>query len=51
MVMTTIYNFVLSNGLEMMGGVGPLLFTVAIFIIALALWLYARAMARAGVLT
>jgi hypothetical protein len=51
MVMTSIYNFVLSNGLEMMGGVGPLIFSAVIFVVALALWLYARAMARAGVLT
>lgn len=50
MVVVTLYSFVLSNGLEIMGGIVPVLFSVAVFIISLCLWLYARAMARAGVL-
>ncbi len=49
MVVTAIHNFVLSNGLEVMGGVGAA-FSVLIFAVALGLWLYARAMARRGVL-
>ena len=41
----------LSNGIEAMGGLGPLLFTGLIFVFALGLWLYARAMVERGVLT
>ena len=49
MVVTSVHNFVLSEGLEVMGpaGVG---FSAVIFILALGLWLYARAMADRGVL-
>lgn len=50
MVVTSFYNFVLSNGLEIMGGAGPLAFTILIFLVALGLWVYARAMVRRGVL-
>lgn len=50
MVVTSVHNFLLSEGLEVMGGVGTLLFTALIFVVALGLWLYARAMARRGVL-
>ena len=49
MIVTSIHNFFLSNGLEVMGGAG-LLFSVLIFIFALGLWLYARGMAQRGVL-
>lgn len=49
MVITAIHNFVLSNGLEVMGGTGAA-FSVAIFIFALFIWLYARAMSERGVL-
>ncbi len=49
MIVTSVHNFFLSNGAEVMGGVG-LLFSVLIFVVALALWLYARAMAQRGVL-
>jgi hypothetical protein len=49
MVLTSIQNFVLSNGLEVMGGAG-VGFSAVIFLIALGLWLYSRAMARRGVL-
>lgn len=49
MIATSIHNFLLSDGLEVMGGPG-LLFTTLIFVVALGLWLYARAMARRGVL-
>ena len=49
MVVTSIHNFLLSDGMEVMGP-GALLFSAVIFLIALGLWLYARAMARAEVL-
>ena len=49
MIVTAIHNFGLANGAEIMGGTG-LLFTVLIFVVALGLWLYARAMAQRGVL-
>ena len=49
MIVTSIHNFLLSNGAEVMGGVG-LIFSVLIFVFALGLWLYARAMAQRGVL-
>ena len=50
MCLTAIQNFALSNGLEVMGQAG-LIFTVVIFLIALGLWLYSRAMQKCGVLT
>jgi hypothetical protein len=50
MVLTTIYNFVLSDGLEVMDGAGGLIFTAVIFVIAVALFVYARWLARVGVL-
>lgn len=49
MIATSIHNFLLSDGLEVLGGPG-LLFTALIFVVALGLWLYAQAMARRGVL-
>jgi hypothetical protein len=49
MVVTSIHNFLLSNGMEVMG-TGAVAFSAVIFLIALGLWLYARAMARAEVL-
>lgn len=49
MVATTIYNFVLSDGLAMMGSAGAM-FTVVIWVIALLLFFYARAMAKRRVL-
>jgi hypothetical protein len=50
MVLTTIYNYGMSNGLEVMGGAGSLMFTAVIFLVALGLWLYARAMRARGVI-
>jgi hypothetical protein len=51
MVLTDLYNFVLTNGLEVMGqGKATLIFPAIIFIIGLLLWLYARAMSKRGVL-
>ncbi|MGD9548522.1 MAG: hypothetical protein AB7V45_13395 [Candidatus Krumholzibacteriia bacterium] len=49
MVVTAIYNFGLSDGMKIMG-TGGFVFTVVIFLVALGLWLYARAMKRRGVL-
>ena len=49
MIVTSIDNFFLSNGLEVMGG-EALLFSALIFVFALGLWLYSRSMARQGVL-
>ena len=50
MVLTAIYNYGLSNGLEVMGDPFSLVFTVFIFIVTVFLFLYSRAMAARGVL-
>jgi hypothetical protein len=50
MVVTTIHNFVLSNGLEAIGDGFGLVFSAVIFVVALLLYLYARAMKNRGVL-
>lgn len=49
-VLTTFQNYVLSNGLEVMGGSGPAVFTAVIFLVAVGLYAYARAMTKRGVL-
>jgi hypothetical protein len=49
MVVTSIHNFLLVDGLEVMGSTGAA-FSGVIFFIALGLWLYARAMAGREVL-
>ena len=49
MIVTSIHNFLLSNGVEVMGG-GGLAFSGLIFVFALGLWLYARGVAKLGVL-
>ncbi len=49
-VLTTIQNYLLSNGLEVMGGPGAVVFTAVIFVVAVALYVYARAMATRRVL-
>jgi hypothetical protein len=49
MVVTSVHNYLLSNGLEVSGGAG-LAFSGLIFLVALGLWVYARAMTRKGVL-
>jgi len=51
MVATLIHNFLLSDGLEIMGGAGPLAVTALVFLMALGLYLYARAMQARGVLS
>mgnify|MGYP003977772363 CR=1 FL=1 len=49
-VITTFRNYILSNGIEIMGGASALVFTALIFLIALGLYLYARAMHQKGFL-
>ena len=49
MVITFLYNFVLSDGLSMLG-TGGVIFTAVIWAIAIFLFFYSRAMARRGVL-
>jgi len=49
MAVSTFYNFVLTNGAEVMG-VGPTIFTVVIWVVAIALFVYARRQAMRGVL-
>lgn len=50
MLITTLYNFVLSDGIAIMGA-GAALFSAVIWVIALSLFFYARAMAKRGLLT
>lgn len=50
MVLTTIHNYFISNGLEVMGDGPSLAFSAAIFTISVILYLYARTMAQRGVL-
>jgi hypothetical protein len=47
LAVTTVHNFLLTNGIEIMG-TGAVIFTAVIWIVAVALLLYARAMARRG---
>ena len=46
MVITAFQNYVLSNGLEAMGDAFSIVFTALIFLISVALVLYARSMAK-----
>jgi len=50
LLLTFLYNFVFTNGYQIMGGAGGLIFCAVIFVIAVALLLYARRLARAGTL-
>ena len=50
MILTTIYNFGLSNGAEIMG-TGAVIFTAIIWVVAIFLLLYSRRLAKQGVLT
>lgn len=50
MVITAIHNYGLSNGLEVIGDTFSLVFSAIIFVVALLLYLYARAMKQRGVL-
>jgi hypothetical protein len=49
-LLTTFHNYVLSNGMEIFGDGGSQALTVLIFLVSLALFLYARAMRRRRVL-
>ena len=49
MAVSFVHNLLLANGLEIMGA-GGAAFSGVIFLVALGLWLYARAMAKAEVL-
>ena len=49
MVVTAIHNFSSADGLYATGGTGPG-FVLLIFVVALGLWLYTRAMGERGVL-
>jgi len=50
MAITAFQNYVLSNGLEVIGDTFTLVFTAIIFLAALGLYLYARAMHKRGLL-
>jgi len=50
LVMTTIYNFGMSNGAEIMGSVGVIM-SIAVWVISISLLVYAWAQAKTGVLT
>jgi len=50
MVITAFQNYVLSNGMEIMGDGFSLGFTAAIFVVSLALLLYARTMHKRNIL-
>lgn len=50
LAVSTLYNFVLSNGMEIMGSEATI-FTVVIWVIALFLYFYAQAMSKRKVLT
>jgi len=50
MGVTFVHNFLLTDGLKIMGGAGPAVFTAVIVIVGVLLWVYARAMARRGAL-
>jgi len=49
-VVTTFHNYVLSNGMDVLGDAFSLGFTAVILVFALALFLYARGMRKRGVL-
>jgi hypothetical protein len=49
-VVTTFRNYVLANGMDIMGDAFSLAFTAVIFLVALGLFLYARTMRKRGVL-
>src|SRR5262245_1040045 len=50
MVITTFHNYVLANGMKVMGDTFSLVFTAVIFLIALALLLYAIALQKRAIL-
>jgi hypothetical protein len=48
--LTTLQNFVFSDGLTLMGGVGVLIFSATIVVVAVLLVLYARSLRARGIL-
>ena len=50
MMLTFFHNFVLADGLSVMGGAAGLVFTAVIVVVAMALLAYSRALARRGIL-
>ncbi|MGY8813553.1 MAG: hypothetical protein ACKVHQ_02385 [Gammaproteobacteria bacterium] len=50
MLITTFQNYVLSNGMEVVGDTFSLVFTALIVLVGIGLFLYSRAMLRRGVL-
>jgi ribose/xylose/arabinose/galactoside ABC-type transport system permease subunit len=50
MVITTVHNFLLSNGLEIFTDTFSRVFTALIFVVAVASYLYARSLADRGIL-
>lgn len=50
MALTFTHNFLLSDGMKVMGGGGTLIFTAIIVVVGVFLYVYARAMARRAVL-
>jgi hypothetical protein len=49
LVVTTVYNYVMTDGADIMGGVGVVI-SIVIWIVALFLFVYSRKMAANGVL-
>lgn len=50
MAVTAFHNYILSNGLEVVGDTFSLVFTAAIFLVGLGLYLYSKAMLSKSVL-
>jgi hypothetical protein len=50
MALTFVDNFVLSNGIAVMGGAGALVFPAVILMVGIALLVYSRSLARKGIL-
>ncbi len=50
MAITSFHNFVLSNGMEVIGDPGALIFSAVIFVVALLLYLYSRKLMLRGIL-
>jgi len=51
MFITFVHNYILSNGLEVIGSTFELVFTGVIIIVAIGLYLYAKAMDKNGILS
>lgn len=49
-MLTNFQNYILSNGLEVMGGAGALVFSAVIFVVAVGLYVYASALLKRGVI-